>query len=469
MELRAGEIANLCGGRLRSGDPEHRFTVISFDSRRVTKGSLFAAIPGERVDGHDFVASALAAGASGALVMRPVALGGADPAAVVIEVADTTRALQDLASDWRKRLTARVIGVAGSNGKTSTKDTLAAVLGEAGPTWATPGNENSQIGAPLAVLGAPLDSEFVVLELGTSAPGELERLAKMARPDHAVVTAAFAEHLEWLGSIAGVIEAETEILDGLPAGGIALIGSAEPGLVAAARRRSHVGVRALGLRGEDDWRLDDIRLGRGGTTFTLARADAPTGTSERRTWHTPLLGAPAAWAGGFAAALATELGVDPETIQRGLDRVRPAAHRLVAREARGGALLILDDCYNSNPASCIAALDSAEALAGNDERLVLVVGDMLELGEASEAAHREVGEAIAQRASRVDLLVAVGPESRRIADAGVAAGIATRAVAGADEALAAVEAELADGRPTVLLAKASRGIGLDRLVAAIAD
>jgi UDP-N-acetylmuramoyl-tripeptide--D-alanyl-D-alanine ligase len=287
----------------------------------------------------------------------------------------------------------------------------------------------------------------------------------MARPDHAVVTAAFAEHLEWLGSIAGVIDAETEILDGLPAGGIALVGSAEPGLVAAARRRAHVGVRALGLRAEDDWRLDDVRLGRGGTTFTLSRAGASA--SEKRSWRTPLLGAPAAWAGGFAAALATELGVDPETIQRGLDRVRPAAHRLVAREARGGALLILDDCYNSNPASCIAALDSAEALAGNDERLILVVGDMLELGEASEAAHREVGDAIARRAGRVDLLVAVGPESRRIADAAVAAGIATHAVAGADEALATVEETLADGRPTVLLAKASRGIGLDRLVAAL--
>ncbi len=459
MDLSAAQITEACAGRLLSGDPEHRFHEIAIDSRRVPRGSLFAAIPGARVDGHDFVAGALEIGAGGALVMH----GDPTPnGAVLIQVEDTPLALQALAAVWRDRLTATVIGIAGSNGKTTTKETLAAVFARAGRTWATPGNANSQVGAPLAVLATPLDAEFAILELGTSAPGELDRLARMARPHHAVVTAAFAEHLEWLGSVAGVIEAETEILDSLEPHGLALIGSAEPDLVSAARRREHLRIETLGRRDDDHWQLRDVTTSSSGTEFHLRGQGRRQGR-----WHLPLLGEPAAWAGGFAVALATELGVPAEAIRAGLRDVRPAEHRLVALRHETKPLLVLDDCYNSNPASCIAAVDTAAALAKETAQLVLVVGDMLELGEATHAAHEEVGLAIGRRSAEVDVLIAVGPESKRIADVATRHGVRAAHVPDTDAATSLVEEILADGRPTTVLAKASRGIGLDRLVDAL--
>lgn len=459
MDLTATQIAEACGGRLLSGDPERRFREIAIDSRSVPYGSLFAAIPGARVDGHDFVQTAFETGAGGALVMRRPPSSSDD---VVIQVNDTTQALQSLASSWRNRLTATVIGIAGSNGKTTTKETLAAVFGRAGRTWATPGNANSQVGAPLAVLDTPLDTEFVVLELGTSAPGELDTLAKMARPDHAIITAAFAEHLEWLESVEGVIAAETEILDALRPGSRALIGSAEPRLVEAASRRTALRIEAIGRRPEDEWRLLDVATSHAGTAFRLV---GPDGTE--RAWDIPLLGEPAAWAGGFAIAIALELGLAPDVIQAGLRDVQPAAHRLVPLRHPSRPLVVLDDCYNSNPASCIAAIDTALALAQDAGRLILVVGDMLELGEATHASHAEVGDAIGQRASSIDLLIAVGPESKRIADIATDRGVGTRHVDDADAAIDSLQEVLDDRTPTTVLAKASRGIGLDRLVDAL--
>lgn len=457
MDLTAEEIARTCGGRLLAGDPGRHFHEIALDSRKVPRDALFAALPGARVDGHDFVGTALAAGAAGAILNRPVE---APDGAVLIQVPDTTEALQTLAASWRKRLQATVIGVAGSNGKTTTKETLGAVFAKAGRTWATPGNANSQVGAPLAILATPLDCEFLILELGTSAPGELGRLARMAQPHHAAVTAAFAEHLEWLGSVAGVIEAETEILDALDTGALAVIGSAEPDLVTAARRRAALRIEALGRNEADDWRLTDVETSRNGTHFRLAGPRQPA-----RAWEIPLLGEPAAWAGAFAVALATALGVDADTVQAGLREVEPAAHRLVPVVHPTEPLLVLDDCYNSNPASCIAAIDTAAALARSSGRLVLVVGDMLELGEASDDAHDEVGTAIGERASKIDVLIAVGPESERIATIAGGYGIDVRHVAGATEATRLTREILSDGAPTTVLAKASRGIGLDALVA----
>src|SRR5690606_36252136 len=227
MDFTAAEIAAEIGGRVVAGDPARRFTSVTIDSRNVPAGALFVPLPGSRVDGHDFIANAVARGAGGSLTARPDA-SVASSDAVLIAVDDTLRALQALAHAWRKRLRATVIGVAGSNGKTTTKETLASVLATRGATFATPRNENSQIGAPLTVLAPPADTAFLVLELGTSAPGELDRLARMAAPDLAIITAAFAEHLEWLGDVAGVVAAETEILDHLRPGAFAAIGSSEP-------------------------------------------------------------------------------------------------------------------------------------------------------------------------------------------------------------------------------------------------
>ena len=458
IHLTAAQIAAGAGGRVVQGDSRTLFRAAALASRDVPPGSLFIALPGARVDGHDYAAAAVAAGAGGVLTSHD--LPQPLPADVVeIRVADTLAAVQTLARAHRDALRAKVIGVAGSNGKTTTKETVAAVLGTRGTTFATPRNENSQIGAPLTILATPDDTAFLVLELGTSEPGELDRLGAIARPDVAVITAAFAEHLEWLGSVAGVVAAETELLDHLRPGATAFVGSAEPLLLEAARKRTSVTVRAVGERSDDDWRISGVRLARDGTHFTL------TGPGRvPRAWHVPLLGGPAAWSASFAIAVGGELGLDDDAIQRGLATVTAVAHRLIPIAHPRRPLFVVDDTYNSNPASCLAAIDTAVALASPGDRIVLVLGDMLELGTASDDAHREIGGAIRERANGATL-VAVGKASRLIAEVARRDRIDVQEADDAAQASAIVERLLGDARPTTLLAKGSRGIGLDRVVA----
>jgi len=458
IHLSAAAIAAGAGGRVVQGDPQRLFRTVALDSRDVPPGALFIALPGARVDGHDYAGDAVVRGAGGALTSRDLA-APLPPDAVEIRVADTLAAVQALARAHRDELAAKVVGVAGSNGKTTTKETIAAVLATRGATFATPRNENSQIGTPLTILATPRDTSFLVLELGTSEPGELGRLGAIARPDVAVVTAAFAEHLEWLGSVEGVVAAETELLDHLRPGAVAFVGSAEPLLLEAARRRTQVTVRAVGERPEDDWRIGEIRLARDGAHFTLAGPGrAP------RAWHVPLLGGPAAWAATFAIAVGHELGLDADAIQRGLGTVAAVAHRLLPIAHPRRPLFLIDDTYNSNPASCLAAIDTAVALAAPGDRLVLVLGDMLELGTASDDAHREIGAAIRDRAPGATV-VTVGRASRLVAEVARRDGIAVHEAGDATGAAAVVERLLGDANPTTLLAKGSRGIGLDRVVA----
>jgi len=457
IELSAGEIAQAAGGRVVLGDPSRRFTSLAIDSRRVPTGSLFVALPGARVDGHDFVPQAIAAGAAGVLASKPGPFRGAE---VVIEVPDTLAAVQACAARWRDRLRGTVVGIAGSNGKTTTKEVVSAVLSVRGRTRATPGNENSQIGTPMTILATPLDVDFLVLEMGTSFPGELGRLASFAHPDVAIVTAAFAEHLEFLGSIDGVVAAETEILDRLAPGALALVGSAEPKLVAAARRREGLRLETLGRCPDDDWKLGRVALDRAGTRFELA---APR--SEPKEWRVPLLGEPAAWASAFAVAAASALGLSDAEIREGLDRARPAAHRMCPSKHASKPIFVLDDCYNSNPASARAALEAAVALRAPGSRLVAVLGDMLELGDASDDAHRELGADVARIAPDARL-VAVGREARLVAEAARERGVAVDHLPDAASAIGRVS-ELVAGADATVLVKGSRGIALELVVEAL--
>lgn len=460
MRLSAKLIAELCHGELLCGNPEKTFTRAVLDSRDVPEGSLFVALPGQHHDGHDFLDSALCNGAAGALVMhRPPEMPEEDACLILVE--DSTRSLQALAAAWRKMLGLPVVGVAGSNGKTTTKETLLAVLGAHAPTHATPGNANSQVGAPLAILHTPEDTELMVLELGTSMPGELARISAMAAPDIAIITAAFGEHLEFLKTIDGVVHEETTILDSLPPGALAVVGSAEPKLVEAARLRQHLRVESLGTRPEDDWHLGSIEMSIDGTRFTLAHR------SGERNFHTPLLGAPAAWAAAFSAIVARELGVADSTIDEGLARVIPADHRLVACHHPARPLLILDDCYNSNPAACIAAIETALALHRGRQELILVLGDMLELGDETEVAHREVGEQAANLTAHLAAdtqIITVGPLSRTIAAEIRDRGLSVMEASDTEDARKLLLPLLDKATSTTMLLKASRGIGLEALL-----
>ena len=463
MRLSAREIAELAGGDLLSGAEDTCFSELVLDSREVPQGALFVALPGENHDGHDFLAAAVRNGAAGALIMRrPAEPLGQDPCLILVE--DTTRSLQALGAAWRKQLGLPVVGIAGSNGKTTTKETLHAVLAAHAPTHATPGNANSQVGSPLAILHTPEEAELIVLELGTSMPGELIRISTMAAPNMAVITAAFGEHLEFLKDIDGVIREETSILDTLPAGALAVVGSAEPKLVTAARQRTHLRIESLGTRTEDDWQLSNIEMSIEGTRFTLSNRNGG------RTLHTPLLGAPAAWAAAFSVVIARELGLSEATIDQGLSAVRPADHRLVATDHPGRPVLVLDDCYNSNPAACIAAIETALALHQGRSDLIMVLGDMLELGDHTEAAHREVGRQAAALTSHLDsetVLVTVGPLSAVIAAEARACGSAGLQILEADNAEHAgslLTPILDKSTSATLLLKASRGIGLEALL-----
>ncbi|MFM7737339.1 MAG: UDP-N-acetylmuramoyl-tripeptide--D-alanyl-D-alanine ligase, partial [Alphaproteobacteria bacterium] len=381
-------------------------------------------------------------------------------AAVVVEVSDTLAAVQACAALWRRRMRGTVVGIAGSNGKTTTKEVTSSVLSARGPTRATPGNENSQIGTPMTILATPLDVEVLVLEMGTSLPGELGRLASFARPDVAIVTAAFAEHLEFLDSVDGVVAAETEILDHLAPGSLALGGSAEPKLVAAARRRDGLSLETLGRRPDDDWKLGRVVLDRQGTRFELS---GPRSASAE--WRVPLLGEPAAWAAAFAIAAATRLGLSAAEIRAGLGGARPAAHRMCPVRHASKPIFVLDDCYNSNPASSRAALEAVVALREPGSRLVAVLGDMLELGAASDEAHRDLGADVARIAPDAHLL-AVGRESRLTAESARARGVETEHFPDAASVLGRA-AELVADAPATVLVKGSRGIALERVVDAL--
>ena len=349
-----------------------------------------------------------------------------------------------------------MIGVAGSNGKTTTKETVAAVLGTRGTTFATPRNENSQIGAPLTIPATPDDTAFRP-RAGHQQPGELDRLGAIARPDVAVITAAFAEHLEWLGSVAGVVAAETEVLDHLRPGATAFVGSAEPLLLEAAGKRTNVDVRG---RRAQRRRLAHRRRPprRDGTHFTL------TGPGRApRAWHVPLLGGPAAWSASFAIAVGSELGLDDDAIQRGLATVTAVAHRLIPIAHPRRPLFVVDDTYNSNPASCLAAIDTRGGARVARRPRVLVLGDMLELGTASDDAHR--GDRRRDpRARSGATLVAVGRASRLIAESHAAtASKCTRRTTRRGVGPSSACSEMRVRRRCS--PKGSRGIGLDRPVA----
>ncbi|MBA3689230.1 MAG: UDP-N-acetylmuramoyl-tripeptide--D-alanyl-D-alanine ligase [Chloroflexi bacterium] len=456
--IRLDDLLAATGARLLGPTSVTSFATAAVDSRNVVPGCLFVALRGERTDGHRFAADAVRAGATVLIVEHPVELpAGAEVA--VLQVADPLLALQEMAAWWRARSSVRVVGVTGSTGKTIAKEMVADVLSRTLRVLRNDGNLNSETGLPMTLLRLEPWHEVSVLEMSMYTEGEIARLAEIARPEVGVVLAVHATHLERAGSLDAIGRAKAELPAALPADGLAVLNADDP-RVAAMRSVTAAPVRTFGLGPGADVRATDIESeGVGGTTFTL---DAPWG---RRRLHSATPGRHLVPHALAAAAVADHFGVPLDEVEAALAAGSRADHRMAVAEATAGATVI-DDTYNASPVSVAAALDFlGESPLASGRARYAVLGDMLELGPEEERLHREVG---AKAAGVADALVAVGERGRWIAEGARAAGLLrVTTVQDADEAVLAVERDLAPGVGDLLLIKGSRGIELDRLVAAL--
>jgi UDP-N-acetylmuramoyl-tripeptide--D-alanyl-D-alanine ligase len=389
-------LAHFCsamGGTLVGA--EAPFAGVSTDSRTLRPGELFVALAGPNFDGHDYVGAAAQRGAAGAVVARRLPLAVAQ-----IVVADPLAALQRAAAAWREQFALPLVAVAGSNGKTTTKELIAAILGEAGPCHATRGNLNNHIGVPLTLLELDTRHQSAVVEIGANRAGDVAGLVALVRPTVGILTNAGAEHLEGFGDLDGVARAEGELYAGLAAGATAIINHDDAyrelwvGMSRAARRYS------FGLAPGADFSARDVAQHvAGGSLWQAFELLTPAGPVAVRIALAGLHNVVNALG---AAAAAHAAGAQPAAIAAGLGKARAVRGRLQMRSGRAGARL-LDDSYNANPSSLAVALDVLGALGG--ERW-LVLGDMAELGCETRAAHRAAGQQA--RAAGVSRLYAVG-------------------------------------------------------------
>lgn len=444
ITMHTSEMAQLLTGELFGEDVE--FSGASTDSRQLTGGELFIALRGERFDGHDFLQ---AAGEAGARAMLVEATGDAELPGVVVP--DTRRAMGTLASAWRQRFRCPVIAVTGSNGKTTVKELLSAILATAGEVLATRGNLNNDIGVPLTLFGLDEADDYAVIEMGANHPGEIDYLTRLAQPDVALITQCAPAHLEGFGSVDGVARAKAEIYGGLGHGGCAII-NADDAYVGF-WSDMNVGRRVItfGLSGIADVRAETIEQDTDGNqSFQLL---TPLGQADVRL---PLLGRHNVMNALAAAAAVTALDFEPAIIARGLASPAMVAGRLTRLMGRAGSRLI-DDSYNANPGSLKVALETLVAQPG---RPWLVLGDMGELGDTAAALHTAAGEQA--RALGVERLYAVGELSRYAVEAFAAGAVHCDSMEALIERL---QDDIGDG--VVVLIKGSRGAGMDRVTTAL--
>ena len=438
-------IANATGGRVVGAD--RAIDAVATDTRALPQGreALFVALKGENFDGHHHVAAASGGGCVAALVSREVT--ASIPQVVV---ADTERALGDLAAAVQRERATRVLAITGSNGKTSVKTLLLSILDQAGGAYANPGNRNNEIGLPLAVLDAPDDARFAVYEMGAGKPGDIAYLTAIARPDVALVNNIAPAHLERMGSLLGVADTKAAIYDALPADGTAIINADDtfaPYFIERAHGRRIVRV---GLEASADISARDIRADGDGSRFVLA---TPRGEVEVAL---PMPGRHNVRNALAAAAMALGAGATLEQARDGLNAVQPVAGRLVSHRLRCGAVLV-DDSYNANPGSLDAAIDT---LASSGDDAWLVLGDMRELGADEIALHAQAGARA--KAAGIARLYTLGALSQAAADA---FGDGARGFASHAQLAETLSVELRDG--VRVLVKGSRGSAMDRIVKAL--
>jgi UDP-N-acetylmuramoyl-tripeptide--D-alanyl-D-alanine ligase len=459
--LTAEDLRRLTGGRLlRTSARPIRGAAV--DSRLVLPGQLFVALPGDRTDGHQYLAEAAVSGAAALVVSRPVPEAVLDALAdvTVLAVPDGLVALGAIAAGWRARFDPLIVGVTGSIAKTSTKEAIGTVLAAAFRTLRSEGNQNNEIGLPLTLLRLGREHGAAVLEMGMYAGGDIADLARMARPRIGVVTAVLGVHLSRMGSIAAIENAKAELVEALPSDGVAVLNHDDRRVWRMADRTA-ARVLGYGLTDGADVGAEDISsAGLDGMRFTLRLPSVRGGRGVRIPARIPGLGRLSVHNALAGAAVGHAAGMEPAVIVHALAGGWSAPHR--GQVVKVGRVTLIDDAYNASPASVTAALD---LLAGLPGRRVAVLGEMLELGKGAATGHRDVGTAAAATS---DLLVVVGQGASGIAAGARAAGLDPSRILEARDREAALDllrGRLRDG--DVVLVKASRGIELDLLVDAL--
>jgi UDP-N-acetylmuramoyl-tripeptide--D-alanyl-D-alanine ligase len=441
--LRLSRLATWCDGRISGNDVE--VAALTIDSRNVAPGSLFVALRGERVDGHDFADAALAAGAAAVLVERPLPL-----AAPQLVVDDAIAALAGIASGLRDARDTTVLALTGSNGKTSVKTLAAAMLSRVAPTYANPGNRNNEIGMPLALIDQPEDVRFAIYEMGAGQPGDIDHLAAIAKPQVTLVNNIGPAHLERMGSLAGIAETKGAIHARLPADGTAVINADDAFAPWFEARLPPCRVLRFGIEASADVRAVDWRPEADGSRFRLVTLQGESLLRLPLPGRHNLLNALA------ATSLALAAGAPLSAIVESLQAATAVAGRLQAQPLPNGAELI-DDSYNANPQSVAAAIT---VLAGRPGRRWLVLGDMRELGPDAGRLHAEAGARA--REAGLDALWTIGEFA---AEASSAFGTGARHFDSQGDLIDALRAAL---EPDVhCLVKGSRGSRMDRVVDAL--
>ncbi|HEV7238986.1 MAG TPA: UDP-N-acetylmuramoyl-tripeptide--D-alanyl-D-alanine ligase [Thermoanaerobaculia bacterium] len=452
--LTFSQLAQMVGGTLvQGGDVETSSVVI--DSREVKPDSVFFAIRGERLDGHDFLPQALQT-ARGAVVSR---VPETDKA--IVQVKDTTVALQQLAKSIRERYDFLLIGVTGSAGKTTTKEMIATLIGTERRTFKSWGNFNNQIGAPLCLDNVPDEAEVVVSEMGMNHAGEIAEIAGLMRPNIGVYTNIAPVHIEFFGTIEKIAAAKRELLENLAPNGTVIVNNDNEHVVRISSDYSRVyGGRKVtyGVEHDADYRATHIReRGLLGTRFTLVAEET------RRELELVLPGRHNLDNLLAAIATARAVGISWDGIERGVREVKPAYHRgvIISLHINDQSATIYDDSYNSNPYALKRTLElMAQAEA---KRRIAVIGDMLELGEQELQFHRDAGRAIPKS---IDVVVGVGKRTRVLLEGASEAGFMEAALHHFDSAVEVGEFlvnEIREG--DLVLIKGSRGVGLDKTVA----
>ncbi|GLV12564.1 UDP-N-acetylmuramoyl-tripeptide--D-alanyl-D-alanine ligase [Alicyclobacillus hesperidum] len=425
-------------------------TGIAVDHREVQPQDAFVAFVGQRVNGHQFVEDAFSRGASVAIVTENVKAAGGS----ILRVPDALLAVQMMAEHERQQFSGPVVGITGSNGKTTTKEMVAAVLGAMGDCLFTPANRNNELGLPLTILQRQARHRSIVLEMGMRGFGQIQRLCEIAQPTIGVITNIGYSHIELLGSQEGIARAKGELLEALPEHGRGILNRDDPWLCRIASK-SRAPITWYGFAKDADVRADGVTWAEDGMHFRVHWRN------EERSFHIPTFGVHNVANALAAIAVGLTVGLSLADMVAPLARVEASSGRL--RILKGTRLTVIDDCYNASPSSMQASLEVLQHIAPPGQR-VAILGDMYELGDHAESGHKEVGEAVGRLG--VDRLLAVGKMARWMAEAATAAGVPhVLHIPTVEGALSALPSFLPE--EATVLVKASRGMQLERMVAVL--